>query len=174
VRPDGGSFHVVVFDPATGAVRERITHQGFADSSTWARGQAWLTYGFTMAYRESGEPEFLRTARRIADYALARLPADGIPCWDYQAPGCPDTARRDASAAAITAAALLELSTFVQGDDARRSHHRQRIQTCCRPTAAEPARGCLDHLSAVSTREVTSDSFTPTTTSWKRCTAGAS
>lgn len=113
LRPDGGSHHVVVFDSTTGRALERITHQGFADSTTWARGQAWLIYGFTMAYRESGEPEFLETAQRVADYALARLPADGVPCWDYQATGCPVTAKRDASAAAIMASALLELSTYV-------------------------------------------------------------
>lgn len=120
VRADGGSFHVVVFDPATGAALERITHQGYADSSTWARGQAWLVYGFTLSYRETGDPRFLATARRVADYALARLPADGVPCWDYQAPGCPATAERDASAAAIMASGLLEMSTYVPGADGAR------------------------------------------------------
>ena len=112
VRADGGSYHVVVFDPGDGRVIERSTHQGHADESTWARGQAWLLYGFTMAYRETGEPEFLQTARRVADYFVAHLPADMVPCWDFQAPGCPGTARRDASAAAIAAAGLLELGAI--------------------------------------------------------------
>ncbi len=120
LRADGGSYHVVVFDPNTGAALERITHQGFADSSTWARGQAWLIYGFTMAYRETHDARFLQTARQVSDYALARLPADHVPCWDYQAPGCPETAERDASAAAIMASGLLELSTHVTGSDAVR------------------------------------------------------
>ncbi|HET8654515.1 MAG TPA: alginate lyase family protein [Longimicrobiaceae bacterium] len=119
IRPDGGSFHVVVFDSTTGKALERITHQGYADSSTWGRGESWLVYGFTMAYRESGDAEFLHTARRVADYALTHLPADGVPCWDYQAPGCPETAKRDASAAAILASGLLELSTYVPGDSGR-------------------------------------------------------
>ncbi|HEY0303982.1 MAG TPA: pectate lyase, partial [Longimicrobiales bacterium] len=109
IRADGGSFHVVVFDPADGRVIERSTHQGHADSTTWARGQAWLIYGFTMAYRETGEPEFLTTAQRVADYFVAHLPQDGVPCWDFQAPGCPATAKRDASAAAIAASGMLEL-----------------------------------------------------------------
>jgi hypothetical protein len=120
LRPDGGSFHVVDFDTIIGAVRERVTHQGYADASTWARGQAWLTYGFTMAYRETGDPRFLNIARRVADYALARLPTDYVPCWDYQAPGCPDTAKRDVSAAAIMASGLLELSTYVSGAEGAR------------------------------------------------------
>ncbi|HEX8431514.1 MAG TPA: glycoside hydrolase family 88 protein [Longimicrobium sp.] len=120
VRADGGSFHVVVFDPATGRALERITHQGLADSTTWARGESWLIYGFTMAFRETGRPEFLRTARRVADYTLARLPADGVPCWDYQAPGCPATAKRDASAAAVAASGLLELSGYVPAAEGAR------------------------------------------------------
>jgi unsaturated chondroitin disaccharide hydrolase len=112
LRDDGGSYHVVVFDPASGRVLERITHQGYADSTTWSRGQAWLLYGFTMAFRETGEPPFLESARRVADYFLAHLPADGVPCWDFQAPDCTDLAQRDASAAAIAASGLLELSRF--------------------------------------------------------------
>jgi unsaturated chondroitin disaccharide hydrolase len=119
VRADGGSFHVVVFDPATGAALERITHQGYADSTTWARGQAWLIYGFSTAFRETRDARYLAAGRRVADYAIPRLPADHVPCWDFQAPGCPD-APRDASAAAVTASGLLELSTFVPGADGAR------------------------------------------------------
>ena len=120
VRADGGSFHVVDYDPATGSVTRRMTRQGFADSSTWARGQAWAIYGFTMAYRETRDPRYLATARRGVEYVVARLPADGVPCWDYQAPGCPQSAPRDASAAAIMASALLELSTLTTGAEAGR------------------------------------------------------
>ena len=121
VRPDGGSFHVVVFDPETGRVRRRITHQGYADSTTWARGQAWLVHGFTMAYRETHETDMLRTARRVADYFVAHVPPDGVPCWDFQAPGCPGGPElRDAAAAAIAASGLLELARYVGDADAAR------------------------------------------------------
>ena len=64
VRPDASTFHLVDFDPATGAVRSRETVQGAFDESTWARGQAWALYGFTMAYRETDDPDFLATAKR--------------------------------------------------------------------------------------------------------------
>ena len=120
VRPDGSTFHVVDYDPGTGAVVRRMTRQGYADSSTWARGQAWVIYGFTMLHRETREPRYLAAATRLADRALARVPADGVPCWDYDAPGCPDTAPRDASAAAIMASALLELGPMVGGADGER------------------------------------------------------
>jgi hypothetical protein len=110
-RADGGTYHVLGYDPGSGTVLARNTHQGAADGSTWARGQAWAIYGFTMTYRFTKDKRFLKTARRAADYFLARLPPDGVPYWDFQAPGIPNEPR-DASAAAIAASALFELSGF--------------------------------------------------------------
>lgn len=111
LRPDGGSFHVVDYHPETGAVNERVTHQGYKDDSTWARGQAWGIYGFTVAYRETGDQRFLETAKKLARYFIRRLPKDYVPYWDFQAPGIPN-APRDSSAAAIAASGLLELSAL--------------------------------------------------------------
>lgn len=115
-RPDYTSFHVVVYDTATGKKIKGITHQGYADNSMWARGQSWAIYGFTMSYRESKKPEFLDFAQKVTDVYLQRLPADLIPYWDFDAPSIPN-APRDASAACVVASALLELSTFVQDKD---------------------------------------------------------
>jgi unsaturated chondroitin disaccharide hydrolase len=109
VRPDGSTYHVVTFDPATGLVRSKGTAQGYSATSTWARGQAWAIYGFTMTYRETGDARFLDTARRTADYFLAHLPSAQVPYWDFQAPNIPNEPR-DSSAAAIAASGLLELS----------------------------------------------------------------
>lgn len=111
IRPDGSTFHVVNYDLTDGHVIGRHTAQGVADSSTWARGQAWGIYGFTMAYRYTRDERFLTTALRLANYFINHLPADHIPYWDFQAPNIPDEPR-DASAAAIAASALLELSTL--------------------------------------------------------------
>ena len=55
--------------------------------------------------------EYLRFAEKVADLYIRRLPADLIPYWDFDAPDIP-TAPRDASAAAVVASALLELSTL--------------------------------------------------------------
>lgn len=110
-RPDHTTCHVVVYDTITGHRLQQVTHQGYSDSSTWARGQAWAIYGFTMCYRETGNPAFLQTARQAADAYLARLPADYIPYWDFDTPDIPHTPR-DASAAAVTASGLLELCRF--------------------------------------------------------------
>lgn len=111
IRPDGSTYHVVMYDRDTGEVLEKKTHQGSADESSWARGQAWGIYGFTMTYRETGDKRFLETAQQLADYFIAHLPDDFVPYWDFKAPNIPDE-ERDTSAGAIAASALLELSEF--------------------------------------------------------------
>lgn len=113
-RPDGSSFHLVDYDPQTGAVLKRQTVQGFADPSSWARGQAWGLYGFTRMHKLTGDAAYLTRARKIADFIVQhpRLPADGIPYWDFDAPRIPD-ALRDASAGAIMCSALLDLADQV-------------------------------------------------------------
>lgn len=115
IRPDGSTYHVVEWNDTTGAMISRHTVQGFADSSAWARGQAWAIAGFTMAYRETrvANPTeaatFLTTAKAVAGYFVNNLPTTHVPLWDFQAPA---TDSEDSSAAAIAAYGLLELATF--------------------------------------------------------------
>jgi len=120
-RPDFSTYHVLVYDTITGKVIKGVTHQGYADTSMWARGQAWAIYGFTMTYRETGNKEFLQTAKNAADIYLKRLPKDHVPYWDFDDPAIPNTAR-DASAAAIVASALLELSTLCNEVDLKNKY----------------------------------------------------
>ena len=112
-RPDYSSYHVVDYDTATGKVVKKNTHQGYADESAWSRGQAWGLYGYTMCYRETGNPVYLQQAEHIAAFILnhPNLPKDKIPYWDFNAPGIPNEPR-DASAAAVMASALIELSQY--------------------------------------------------------------
>ena len=112
-RDDNSSIHVIDYDPETGEVLERITHQGTSDESAWARGQAWGLYGYAMCFRETQDTVFLNHAEKIAQFIInhPRTPEDFIPYWDYDAPGIPNEPR-DASAAAILASGLLELSTY--------------------------------------------------------------
>jgi hypothetical protein len=113
-RSDFSSYHVIGYDPKTGAVTKRNTHQGFSDESSWARGQAWGLYSYTMCYRETGEKKYLQQAENIGNFILnnPNLPKDLVPYWDYNAPKIPNEPR-DVSAATITASALYELSTLV-------------------------------------------------------------
>jgi len=112
-RPDYSSYHVVDYNSQTGAVQKRRTDQGYADESAWARGQAWGLYGYTLMYRETRDKKYLDQANHIARFILdhTNLPKDKIPYWDFNAPGIPN-ALRDASAGAIIASALLELSKY--------------------------------------------------------------
>ena len=113
LRPDGSLYHVGSFDEETGEFIKGVTHQGYADDSMWARGQSWGIYGFAMAYRETGNPDFMETSMKLADHFLKRLPEDGIPFWDFDDPKIPN-APKDASAAAIAACGMLELSKLVK------------------------------------------------------------
>ena len=115
-REDGGAFHVVHYDTLTGNVTRKRTEQGFADWSSWARGQAWGIYGFTMAYRETGNKDFLNAAITLGDYFIAHLPEDYIPYWDLNLPGDEPRKFKDSSAGAIALSAFLELRNYV--DDA--------------------------------------------------------
>jgi unsaturated chondroitin disaccharide hydrolase len=112
-RSDYSSFHVMDYDPITGKAVGGSTHQGYADASAWARGQAWALYGYTMCYRETKNPAYLRHAEKIAAYLMKHpaLPGDKIPVWDFNVPN-PGSEPRDASAAAIIASALYELKYY--------------------------------------------------------------
>ena len=116
-RKNGSSYHVVDYNPKTGEVISRTTATGFGDESTWARGQAWGLYGFTMTYRETNDTVFLNHAEKIAHYFIKFLPKNKIPYWDFDAPNIPDELQ-DASAAAIAASALIELSQYSKKNSA--------------------------------------------------------
>jgi len=131
-RKDYSTYHVVDYDTNGHAIHQQ-TNQGYADNSTWARGQAWAIYGFTMMYRETKKLEFLKTAKAAAKFYMTHpnLPKDKIPYWDFNAgkPGYKSEADfsslklnfvpRDASAAAIVASALIELSTLTTGTESK-------------------------------------------------------
>lgn len=116
-REDGSAYHVIDYDPGTGAVLQRLTHQGYAPESVWSRGQAWGLYGFTMAYRYTNNPDFLHHAIRIADFIInhPRMPEDGIPYWDMEDP-LGANAPRDVSAASVIASACYELFKYSKDD----------------------------------------------------------
>lgn len=121
VRPDGSTYHVFEFDPGTGQPLRGSTHQGYADESTWPRGQAWGVYGFARSAPQARRSDFLRVAERLADYFLRRLPADRVPPWDFDDPD--PAAPRDSSAGAIAASGLLELAA---NEDDRTAAERYR------------------------------------------------
>ena len=117
-RDDYTSYHGVMYDRNTGEVLKKRTFQGYADESAWARGQGWAIYGYTMMYDQTcknGNPceEYLSQAENIAKMLLERLPEDGIPYWDFDAPEIPNE-YRDASAGSLMASAFVQLSTLTK------------------------------------------------------------
>ncbi len=135
-REDYSTFHVVSYDTLTAQPHAKNTAQGYADPSAWARGQSWGLYGYTMMYRETQNPAYLEQARHIASFLTShpRLPEDKVPFWDYDAPDIPH-AQRDASAAAIMASALIELSQLDPSAEAARwlAVAEQQIRTLASP-----------------------------------------
>ena len=129
-RPDFSSYHVIDYDTLTGKVLHRNTHQGFSDESSWARGQAWALYGYTMCYRETRDPKYLQQAENIASFILnhPNMPKDMVPYWDFNAPKIPDEPR-DVSAAAIIASALSELSTYSKNGSSYRKSADKLIES---------------------------------------------
>ncbi len=116
-RPDFSTWHVIDYSLSDGSVRNKHTAQGFAHESTWARGQSWAVYGFTVCYRETRDPKYLEQAEKAFEFVAnhSNLPEDGVPFWDYNAPNIPNE-KRDASSAAILASALYELSTYSKSE----------------------------------------------------------
>lgn len=109
-RKDNSTYHVVVYDTISGTAKNKVTHQGFNNESTWARGQSWAVYGYTMAYRYTKDQAYLNQAEATAQFFIdnKNLPEDGIPYWDFNDPSIPN-APRDVSSATVMASALIEL-----------------------------------------------------------------
>lgn len=114
-REDYSTWHLVDYDTISGEVLVKQTVQGYADESAWARGQSWGFYGFVTMYRDTEDEQYLSQAVNIAEFLLnhPNMPEDGVPYWDFNAPDIPD-AKRDASAGAILASGLIELSGYVE------------------------------------------------------------
>ena len=122
-RPQYATCHVANLCPETGEIRQRLTAQGFSDSSTWARGQAWAIMGYAQTYSWTKDPVFLETACGLAEHFIDRMEtapqcveieqADGgktgryVPLWDFDAPIDEKNPLRDSSAGVIAANGML-------------------------------------------------------------------
>ncbi|MCT4601434.1 MAG: glycoside hydrolase family 88 protein [Marinifilum sp.] len=122
-RKDYTSWHVLEYDSITGNVLNRHTKQGYADNSRWSRGQAWGVYGYTMIYKETKDEKFLKFAEQITNKYLEQLPKDLVPCWDFDVANNPSE-EKDASAAAIVASALLDLSELTKSQDNKKKYYQ--------------------------------------------------
>lgn len=112
IRPDGSSNHIVEFDPESGEKVKTYGGQGYADGSSWTRGQSWALYGFVISYKHTRKKEYLDTAKKAANYFITNIPEDGLIPVDFRQPEEPRW--MDDTAAAIAAGGLIELSKEVE------------------------------------------------------------
>ncbi len=117
IRPDYTTYHTYLFNPETGEPIGGRTFQGFADESCWSRGQSWAIGGYAHAYRYTGDRTYLEVAKRCAQVYIDRLEEDLIPMWDFTFQGSKNGEPRDTSAAAVTAASLLEIAEHVEPEE---------------------------------------------------------
>ncbi|MBU2867267.1 glycoside hydrolase family 88 protein [Pacificibacter marinus] len=149
VRDDDTTFHTFIFDPATGEPLRGETHQGYADASCWARGQAWLIHGFANNYRVTGNPTSLDAAIRLATKFEDLLGDSAVPVWDFALPA-DGSHPVDSSAAAVTAAGVLMLAQLLPAQDAARwtafgYRLLDGLLETCDITAVADAQGFLAH-----------------------------
>ncbi len=115
VRPDGSAAHIARVNPENGELTEYPSGQGFAPESAWSRGQGWILYGFTNAWKHTGKKEYLETAKRSAHYCISALAVnDWLPAVDFRAP---QDGRMDSTAGMIIASGLLELADAVKNEE---------------------------------------------------------
>ncbi len=116
VHPNGTSSQFAYFNSSNGQFVDNETYQGYSNTSTWARGEAWAIYGFAQVYADTGRADFLATSELAANWFIAHLPGDDVPYWDFSDPAIPST-YRDTSAAAIATSGLLQLSQLIARSD---------------------------------------------------------
>lgn len=141
VRPDGSVRHIVEFDPENGEMVKSYGGQGYADGSSWSRGQGWAVYGFTISYLHTGRQEYLDAAKRVAHYCIASLPESSIVPSDFRQPESP--ALEDSCGACVIAGGLLELAKAVP--ECERELYRRaafRILRAIGETRSDWSRGC--------------------------------
>lgn len=127
IRPDASTFHTYFMDIVTGAPRKGTTHQGFSDSSCWARGQAWGISGFPLVYAHNPDPQLIAQACRLANYFINRLPEDLVCYWDLIFTQGDEP--RDSSAAATAVCGLLELLRHLPNTDQDRAQYQKATKT---------------------------------------------
>lgn len=111
IRPDGSVCHIVEFDPMTGEKVRSYGGQGYAEGSSWTRGQGWALYGFANSYTNTGKQEYLDVAKAVAHYCIANISDSGIIPVDFRQPAEP--AWEDSCGACVIAGGLLEVAKHV-------------------------------------------------------------
>ena len=108
--------------------------------TSWSQSQAAALYGAVVSYRETGSAVFLKTARELADYAMANplLPPDGVPHLKRDKEKV-----YDVTSPLVTATGLLELSRYVEtaSADKYKAHAIKLLDTLLSEKHIDSVRG---------------------------------
>ncbi|RST89163.1 glucuronyl hydrolase [Vagococcus humatus] len=115
-REDASTFHTFYFDPETGDPIKGVTRQGYADDSSWARGQAWAVYGTALQYYQTKDSTIVPDFKAVTNYFLNRLPEDLVPYWDLIFTDGSGHSR-DSSSAAIAICGMSEMLKYLPETD---------------------------------------------------------
>ena len=129
VREDASTYHTFYMDVNSGGPKFGRTHQGYADDSCWARGQAWGIYGFPLSYIYTGDESLLDLTKKLSNYYLNRLPDDLVAYWDLIFQEGTEQ-ERDTSTGAVAACGLLELAKHLPVlDPSKRIYENAALHT---------------------------------------------
>lgn len=117
IRENGSSIQATRFDNETGEHVCNYTRQGYSDTSTWSRGQAWVVYGPALSYKYTGLPLCKEVFDKTSKYFLEHQPEDLVAYFDLDITEG-NQWPRDASASAAAACGLLEMAKHVGGEEA--------------------------------------------------------
>lgn len=128
IRKDASVIHIAEFDPQTGEFLRSVGGQGYGYGSSWTRGQAWAVYGFTLSYLHTKKDKYLKTAQRLADRFIERIPESFLIPVDFCQPK--DCEWEDSTAAAIVSCGLLELAKVAE--ETKKERYRETALTLLR------------------------------------------
>lgn len=131
IREDASTHHTYYFDPETGKPIKGVTRQGYSDTSSWARGQAWGVYGIPLTYKYVKDIEAVDLYKSVLNYFLNRLPKDNVCYWDLIFKD-EDNQSRDSSAAAIAVCGIHEMNKYLPETEENKEVYKYAMHTILR------------------------------------------
>lgn len=147
-REDASTFHTFYFDPKTGEPVRGMTRQGYADDSSWARGQAWSIYGTALKYYVDRDETAVTDFKALTNYYLNRLPEDQVPYWDLIF-NDGSLQSRDSSAAAIAVCGIHEMLKHMPETDDDKQVYQQSMHGMLRALMTDYTYQDLDQENAL-------------------------
>lgn len=129
LRSNNGIWQAAEFD-AAGTLMQLRTIQGRQPDGVWSRGQSWAVMGFTQASgfaTGQSATRLRRWAEDTGDFLFSKRRPDGLVSWDLTAA---NSDLPDASAVAISADGMAQLSVICKSASCNRSEATWKARAC--------------------------------------------